>query len=185
MFRAFRLIALGVMITMSVGLFSFVTPARAATFETINASSGSGVQGLIFAGICTTQVGDDGADTCECRGKGNCSLDDVLQVFVNVSTFILGISGSAVLFVFVYGGFKWLMSRGDTKWIEEGKKAITAATIGLAIIFGAYVAINFIVSGLTTPAGTRPPSGNLEDTVNQGLTGDDAANAPNSVFTTQ
>jgi hypothetical protein len=180
MFRALRLIALSAMITMGVGMFAAASPVRAAEFSDINGPQGGGAQGLIFAGICS-----GAGAVCPCRDSGDCTLDDALQVFVNISTFILGISGSVVLFVFVYGGFKWLFSRGDSKWVEEGKKAMTAGVMGLGIIFGAYVAINFIVSGLTTPAGTTPASGNLEDTVNQGLTGDDVKNAPDDVFTTE
>lgn len=159
------------------------TSTSSTTATTTSDSKYSAIQsqGIIFAGICTTSVGADGSDSCPCRATGDCTLDDVLQVFVNVSTFILGISGSAVLFVFVYGGVKWLFSHGEGKWVDEGKRAMTAGVIGLVIIFGAYVAINFIVSGLTTPAGTTPPTGNLEDTVNQGLTG----GGNTDVFTTE
>jgi hypothetical protein len=152
----------------SVGQPSVTFAADAATTDTyadINGSSTS--QGIIFAGICPAGSLNltTGADTCECRKSGNCTLDDAMQVFVNVANFILGITGSCVLFVFVYGGWKWLLSRGDTKWIESGKAAMTGGVIGLIIIFGAYVAINFIVSGLITADGSEPGTTNLEDAI--------------------
>ncbi len=187
MFRALKIAVLGVILSTSFGIFVPAVDVRAADlgaqYTEIN-SSGTSSQGLIFAGICPSSTDPTtGLNHCtECRDHGNCTLSDVLQVFVNLSTFILGISGTAVLFVFVYGGFKWVFSRGDSHWITEGKDAITAAIIGLCIIFGAYVAINFIVSGLTTKGGATPSSGKLEDTVNQSVTGGTGATG---VFTTE
>lgn len=176
MFRALKVALLGVVFSSAFGIFAPVMSVRAAEFTDINSSS-TASQGIIFAGICTSATA-----ACPCRDTGNCELDDVLQVFVNLSTFILGISGAAVLFVFVYGGFKWVFSRGDSKWITAGKDAITASVIGLCIIFGAYVAITFIVSGLTTKSGSTPATGNLETTVNQSVTN---GSPTTGIFTTE
>jgi len=171
--RLLRALFLSGILVTSIAFFAFPIPsARAADYAQVNASTGA--QGIIFAGICTTA-------TCPCRDSGSCTLNDLLQVFVNIGTFVLGISGSAVLFVFVYGGFKWLFSRGESKWIQEGKDAMTGAAIGLMIIFGSYVALNFIISGLTTKIST-PTSGDLEDTVIQGIT---SGTKPAPVFTTE
>ena len=177
---------------LALSLFSAGQPSRAFaadvattdTYTDINGSSAS--QGIIFAGICPAGSLDlvTGTDTCDCRKNGNCTLAQAMQVFVNVANFILGITGSCVLFVFVYGGWKWLLSRGDTKWVESGKAAMTGGVIGLIIIFGAYIAINFIVSGLTTSGGGAPATANLETTVNQGLQGDDVGKTVNT-FTTE
>lgn len=180
MFRALKIAVLGVVLSASFGIFMPAVGVRAADlgerFTDINSSSSSS-QGIIFAGICSSATAP-----CDCRDNGNCTLENLLQVFVNISTFILGISGTVVLFVFVYGGFKWMIAQGDHKSIHEGTAAITAGVIGLIIIFGAYVAINFIVSGLTTKSGDTPSTGNLEDTVNQGITGGTGATG---VFTTE
>lgn len=107
--------------------------------------------GIIFAGICTSAPPTNNvADDCPCRSKGSCTLDDVLQLFVNLANFTLGISGSVLLFVFVYGGFKWVLSRGNPKWVEDGRAAMTGGIVGIVIIFGSYVAVNAIISGLKT-----------------------------------
>lgn len=178
MFRALRLGILGCVLGASFGILAPIMSVRAAEYSEIN-SSGSTSQGIIFAEICPSGS-TSGDGKCPCRDTGNCDLDDVLQVFVNLSTFILGISGSAVLFVFVYGGFKWVFSRGDSKWITAGKDAITASVIGLCIIFGAYVAINFIVAGITTSGDDTITPENLEATVNNQLGG-----KASDVFTTE
>lgn len=180
MFRALQFALLGLILSSSLGIFLPAKSVRAedlgAQFTDINSSSATS-QGIIFSGICTSA-----SSACACRDSGNCSLSDVLQVFVNLSTFILGISGTAVLFVFVYGGFKWMIARGDHKAIHDGTTAITAGAVGLIIIFGAYVAINFIVSGLTTKSDSTPATGNLETTVNQGVT---SGSPTTGIFTTE
>lgn len=132
-------------------------------------------EGIIFAGSALCGEGSDPTACNECREHGNCTLEQVLQVFVNLANFTLGISGTVLLFVFVYGGFKWLLSRGDPKWVESGKAAMTGGVIGIVIIFGAYVAINAILAGLksgnmptTNLEGTltAPPSGGTEGSTN-------------------
>lgn len=112
-------------------------------------------QGIIFAGICTKEidgvivgVGPDGS--CPCRDQGDCTLDDIMQVFVNISVFILGISGSVTLLVLIAGGFTWLTSGGVAARVEKGKQIMVGAVIGLVIIFGAYAAITLLVNVLRT-----------------------------------
>lgn len=82
-----------------------------------------------------------------CQKLGDCTLDDVMQVFVNVSNFVLGIVGSLVLVVFVYGGIRWLTSQGNPDGIKAGKQAILGSAIGLLFVFGAFTAIN-VVTGI-------------------------------------
>ncbi len=177
MFSFPKKLFIGAIIIASTFGFGGVPTAKADGYSEIAS------QGIIFAGICPAGGGPTG--DCQCRDNGNCTLNDVLQVFINISTFILGITGSAVLFVFIYGGFKWLLSRGDSKWVTAGKDAMTGGVIGLVIIFGSYVSINFIVSGLTTPPGETPATGPLETTATQGATQDGMPIIVTPVFTTE
>lgn len=117
--------------------------------------------GLIFGNICANARENGVADTCECRATGNCSLGEVLQVAVNITYLILGISGSIALLMFFWGGLQWVTSQGDSKRVEAGKDTIKHATIGLVIIFGAYAFINFIIATL---AG-QLPGATIEETI--------------------
>lgn len=119
-------------------------------------------QGLIFAGICANKNAD-----CACRDRGDCSLQDMLQVLVNISVFILGISGSILLLVIFYGGFLWITAHGNSTMIENGKKSIIGGVIGIVIILGSYVAVTLLISVIRT--GNIPTSGtNLEDVIEGG-----------------
>ena len=122
--------------------------------------------GLIFVNICSDARPAEGTtDPCECRGKGECSLDDVLQVFVNITTLILGVIGSVILLMFIYGGFLWITSRGEAKRIEKGKDTITHAVIGFAIILFAYSLINFLIAAWAGDTSSEALGGTYEETI--------------------
>ena len=76
-------------------------------------------------------------------------LSCFLELAVNVSKLILGITGSLALLMFVYGGIMLMISRGNQEQVKKGKEILSKALIGVIIIFGAYVAINFASKSLT------------------------------------
>ena len=61
---------------------------------------------------------------------------------------LIGIAGSLALLMFIYGGVMWLISRGNTAYIEKGKKAMMLAAIGLVIIFTSYILVKLIITAL-------------------------------------
>ncbi len=139
-------------------VFAFALPTQAQEVDPVaegyteivgSGASGQGAVGLIFANICSDPRPIDGDDPCSCRAVGKCSLDDALQVFVNVMTLILGIIGSLILLVFFWGGFTWVTSYGHPNKIEAGKQAMSNAIIGLAIVLGSYVLLNFVIATIT------------------------------------
>lgn len=59
-------------------------------------------------------------------------------------------AGVIIFFMFIFGGFKVLSSASDTSKLEEGKKTITFAIMGLLVVFGSYWIIQIIqvITGL-------------------------------------
>ena len=51
---------------------------------------------------------------------------------------ILGISGIIAFFFLLVGGIQWILAGGDKEGTDKARKRITAALIGLAIVFSAY-----------------------------------------------
>lgn len=104
------------------------------------------------AGGCqTAQVGPFMAGISEqCGEKGTCSLADIQTVFANVGNWVLGIVGALVLLAYVVGGFYFLISGmpGMEKYREKGKTALKQSTVGLIIVFVAYVGIQTLSSVL-------------------------------------
>lgn len=79
-------------------------------------------------------------------------LGDSLSIPILIGRVIgvlLGISGSAALIMFVWGGFLWLTSSGKPDQVKKGRDTLIWAVIGLVVIFSAYVLVSFILSALT------------------------------------
>ena len=46
----------------------------------------------------------------------------------------------------IYGGFVLLTSAGDSKKISQGRNIITAAVVGVVIVFGSLAILNLVKS---------------------------------------
>lgn len=59
-------------------------------------------------------------------------------------------AGVIIFFMFILGGFNVISGASDSHKMEEGKKTITFAIIGLLVVFGSYWIIQIIqiVTGL-------------------------------------
>jgi len=115
-----------------------------------------------------TKVGVFMVDVCsECWDLGDCSLKDILQVVQNIGNFILSIVGGLVFLVYILGGFWWIASHGDTKWVQKGKDYIKNATFGLMIVLFAYAGVytlqSIIISGDIGGEETLGTSGSICD----------------------
>lgn len=75
---------------------------------------------------------------------------DVRVIIGRVIQAALGLSGSIALLMIIYGGFLWLTSGGNTEKIEQGKKILIWAVLGLVVLFSAYTITNAIIQGITT-----------------------------------
>lgn len=91
--------------------------------------------------------------TCIDGAAKNCSVSDMVQTALNVFQLILGVLGSLSLLFCVYGGFVWILSRGNQQMIEQGKNILLGATIGLTLVLCSWVIINFVIATLTGQSG--------------------------------
>jgi hypothetical protein len=61
-----------------------------------------------------------------------------LSTLINI---MLGAAGVVSFIVLLWGGLQWILAGGDKEGTEKARKKITAALIGLAIVFSAYALI--------------------------------------------
>lgn len=94
----------------------------------------------------TGEVPGKAAEICKEDNCGNYSVNDFLQMAVNISDWILGIVGAVALLFFVIGGFYFILSGGASDKIEKGKDMIIGSIIGLVIVFSSYLIIQFILT---------------------------------------
>ncbi len=82
------------------------------------------------------------------------SLD--AKVITNIPTTIGKVIGAGLAFIgiiffvlMIYGGFTWMMARGNEQQVAKAKELIFAAIIGLIIVLAAYAITVYIGGQLT------------------------------------
>lgn len=63
--------------------------------------------------------------------------------------FFVGIAGLLAFIMLVVAGFQWLTSAGNASRIGDAKDRATKALLGLLLVFGSFVIIQFLNPGLT------------------------------------
>lgn len=61
---------------------------------------------------------------------------------------LLGLTGTAALVMFIYGGFLYMTSAGNEERVTKGKKTIVWAILGLIAVFSAYSVVDFVIKRL-------------------------------------
>lgn len=75
-------------------------------------------------------------------------LNDVWVVAINAVEVLLQVVAYTAAGFLVWGGFKYMKSRGDPGKIQNSKDAILNAVIGLGISLGSIAIVNFISDGI-------------------------------------
>ncbi|MFA5854329.1 MAG: pilin [Patescibacteria group bacterium] len=75
--------------------------------------------------------------------------ESVPELISNILKAGMEIVGALALLVFIYGGFIWLTSGGDSGKVSAGKEAMKWAAVGLLVIFTSYGLVSFVFSAIT------------------------------------
>ena len=62
----------------------------------------------------------------------------------------LALLGVIFLGLTLYGGYLWMMARGNEQQVEKAKETLKAGVIGMAIMFSAYAIANLVVNSLAS-----------------------------------
>ncbi len=74
-------------------------------------------------------------------------------VFTQVTNTVLYVVGAISVLMLVWGGFRYIISGGDSKKVTDAKNTILYAILGLIIAFFAYAIVNFVLNTISpTPA---------------------------------
>ena len=92
-----------------------------------------------------------------CAFSGDCdNVNEILQLVVNFAWGgLLSIIGGAAFIMFVWAGFTIILSFGNPEKVKKGWHMMISDIIGMAIAFGAYLLIDFILTTLDVPASLR------------------------------
>lgn len=120
----------------------------------LDTNSGSGssqkpnVSGSIFTGrqgeACQGFLGLTAWDCGVTINDENTLKNGIWQIVANIATDITIIAAYLVLGYVIYGGYLYIFSSGDAGKVASGKKTLTHAFIGLAIVMSAYLIMSTI-----------------------------------------
>lgn len=110
------------------------TPAYAAK-TVFDGRDGAACQG--FLGLTSWDCGVNISDEDSLKAG-------ILQIAANVATDITIIAAYLVIGFVIYGGYLYMFSYGDPNKAASGKKTLTNAFIGLAIVMSAYLILSTI-----------------------------------------
>ena len=107
---------------------------RARAFLLSTAALLASVPGLVRAQFQPSKAGFPVTD-----------LNTGIQGIIRASLALVGVLALGMV---VYGGFKYIMAKGDERETEEAKMVITASVIGILIIGLAYAIVVFVFQAL-------------------------------------
>ncbi len=118
-------------LTLSLGLFlttNFLIAANNGTF------------GQIEKGLVNTSQSAGYPDSAK---PGQTGLNEIIGTIINR---VLEVLGVVFMILMLYGGYLWLSAQGNDSQVEKGKKVIIEAIIGLAIVLGARIIVESLIS---------------------------------------
>ena len=77
----------------------------------------------------------------------------VWAIILNILSILFNLVGYLALGFIIYGGYSYVLARGDPSKIAKGKKTVVSAIAGLVICILASLIVNTIVSIITGAAG--------------------------------
>ncbi len=114
-----------------------LTPAVASAANTTNTAT---------SGACTS------ASSCVSDGVtstgGTSSKTDIKGIIRTVVNALLFLIGAVSVIMIVVGGFRYVVSQGDSSAVASAKNTILYAVIGLVVALMAYAIVAFVVDHL-------------------------------------
>ncbi len=79
-----------------------------------------------------------------CVSQGAATIQCLEPLFQSVVVAIVSLVGGALFIMLLIGGFRFLVSGGDQKKLEQAKNTLTSAIIGVVVIVVAYLILRTI-----------------------------------------
>jgi len=80
------------------------------------------------------------------------TLQGLECLIANAFTVIISIIGLAAFVMFIVASFKWMLAGSNSKNVEDARKTITYAVVGIVVSLSAFIILNLIASftGITS-----------------------------------
>ena len=127
-------------------LLSLLVVLYIATPPAIHAQS---IADNVCRGILSTETGtfNKSATAASCAESGDASLAGVAQRVINIFSIVVG---SVSVIMIIIGGFRYIISGGDSTAVTAAKNTILYAIVGLVIVIFAQVIVRFVITNVST-----------------------------------
>lgn len=78
-------------------------------------------------------------------GAADASLESIIG---NIIQTVLGLIGVLFMGLAIYGGYLWMMARGNEQQVDKAKETIKSAVIGAVIVLAAWAITNFVFTNI-------------------------------------
>lgn len=129
--KKLQTIVLFLLLSTLYSLLTFTTPVSAAT---VNTSVSSEI------------------NTNFTNAAAPYTQQNILALIGLIINAVLGILGVVFLVLIIYGGFRWLMARGDETELKKVRSLIEHSIIGLIIVVSSFVIAKFVLAALQKAA---------------------------------
>jgi hypothetical protein len=118
---------------------------------------------FLIATSAAAKLGDWGANLSRVKGNSDTGNsmpyspatgdESDLAIFIGKIIWIGPFLGIVFIIQMVVAGYEWMTAGGDAKKVDDAKKRITNALIGMILFISLYVLSVFIIKGLVTVIG--------------------------------
>ncbi|MDP3900430.1 MAG: hypothetical protein Q8Q23_05105 [bacterium] len=104
----------------------------------------------IFFGMATVVLAQNTGleETAGAAGLLDTGIDNLPQLIGTVIGAALALIGAVFLLLMLYGGFIWMLARGNDQEVTRAKNIIISAIYGIIIIVGAYAITYYVMQAL-------------------------------------
>ena len=110
----------------------------------------SAITGAAFLSFALPAFAQGSVNPCQNVGQFSnlCNLqgDKLGSIIGAIVTFLLILIAVVALFFLIYGGLRWVTSGGDKGKVDDARKTVIAAIVGLVIAFLSFFILNVVLS---------------------------------------
>lgn len=82
--------------------------------------------------------------------SGETDEESIVRSIAGVIGFVLGLLGIIFVILIIYSGLMWMTAGGKEQQVEDAKKIIIRATIGVIIILASYAITWYVMEAIET-----------------------------------
>ena len=130
---------------VAASMFTLLSLLSVSLTPALAAHAASTVTSEVCTGIQSTQATGDN----KCSDTKNTGVNSVVKSAINILSFIIG---AVSVVMIIIGGFRYIVSGGDSGQIGSAKNTIIYAVVGLIIVIFAQIIVHFVIGNVSAAA---------------------------------